>query len=280
MSDINHYFGYNTGSDILPENANRISPSQLSKFFDQTPTWYRENLLGESEFEGSTATEIGNCVHAAAQMYTETRAVDFSLINRYVESISNPEVDKAVVSEQYPYMAEELVNSYLSVTKFVEPKCEEFVHYEILPNIFVSGSIDMYSSNLGGTITDWKTMGSLDSARLPTKFPRAYWFQQMTYAWILRKLGRPIEYCKLVYVTRSNVGRVSEKTGKPLKSYPSQVHVLTEPVTDEAMALIDGVINLVAESIQTWNDKPELRYLLAQDYRLKQPTPRFVRKDL
>ena len=121
-----------------------------------------------------------------------------------------------------------------------------------------------------GILYDYKTMGSLDSARVPTKFPRAYWFQQACYAYILTKRGYQVDYMKLVYVTRSNINRVSETTGKPLKDYPSECHVLTEEVTPELLNMIEEVLLLVAHSVQHWKDFPTHRYLLAQDFRLRQ----------
>ena len=66
---------------------------------------------------------------------------------------------------------------------------------------------------------------------------------------------------------------MSEKTGKPLKDYPSEVSVVTEEVTQDNLDLIGSCLQLVAESVQTWHDKPELRHLLAQDLRLK-PKPK------
>lgn len=287
---MDNYFSYNNGSSVLSKDSYRISPSQLSKFFDQTSVWYREQLLGESTFEGNTATELGNCIHYAAQMLTEGKPIDYSLIDKYILSIDNPEVDHSIISEQYPYMIDALQSSGAA---FASPTavCESFVYHEVLPNIYASGSVDRYDpsesityqgyTTKASVITDWKTMGSLDSARVPTSFPRQYWFQQNLYAWILRQNGKPVDYCKLVYITRSNVGRVSEKTGKPLKDYPSEVHTLIEPVTQESMDIIEGVVKVVAESIHLWNTQPELRHILAQDWRLKSKLPPklFINKD-
>jgi hypothetical protein len=272
------YFGYNNGSDVIPKDTFRISPSQLSKFFDQTNQWYREHLLGEAGFQGSTATHLGNCVHAAAQMFIETGRVDNSAIVKYVNSITDPEVEKPIINEQHPYMINSLLD-LIANTPITKPECELFAHAEVLPGVVAAGSIDMYSANNGGTITDWKTMGSLDKARLPAKFPRQYWFQQMTYAWILRQQGKPVSQCRLVYITRNNTGRFNDK-GKPLKDYPSQTHILTEPVTDESMQIIEGVLKVVAESVLLWNSNPEYRHILAQDDRLRAPKkPKLFKKD-
>jgi len=269
------YFSYNDGKGIIKPGDFRISPSQISRFFDDTNRWYREFLLGEAGFQGSTATELGNVVHAAAAMYIDSKSVDRQQLINHVNSIKNPEIDKSVINSQYQVMIETLINGYLSEN--VGTNSEEFIWKEIYPGIGVGGSVDMYNANTH-KITDFKTMGSLDKARLPSKFPRAYWFQQLVYAWVTIQNGRPVDFIELAYVTRSNVNRTNDK-GKPLKDYPSVVHVIREAVTAESLALIESVIYLIADSVKTWQTQPELRYLLAQDYRLKQPPAAVLFKD-
>lgn len=270
MSDL---FTYNDGSSVIPPDTFRISPSQISKFFDSTNEWYRTMLLDEAGFQGNTATHLGTCVHAAAETFITKGTIDTKAINTYISSISDPEVDTQVIADQWPIMADSLTD-YLSTTFVpISPQCEQFVVADVTPEVVVGGSIDLYSSNLGGTITDFKTMGSLDKARLPTKFPRAYWLQQMTYAWSLRKLGKPVNYVQLIYITRNNTGRFNDK-GKALKDYPTQIHVLKEPVTDESLQIIEGLLKLIAESVTLWKSNPEYRHLLSQDWRLKQDPPR------
>lgn len=266
------YFTYYNGSDVIPSNTFRISPSQVSRFLDSTSQWYREMLLNEApEFTGSTASELGTCVHAAAAMYFDNKQVDYNAINAYINSITDTEIEKSVIKDQIDPMVSALLSQFLTSTKATHS--EWFVHTEIIPGIVAAGSIDLYDKHRA-TIYDYKTMGSLDNARVPTSFPRSYWFQQMTYAYILRKNGYPVDYVKLVYISRNNTGRVSEKTGKPLTDYPSAVNVITEPVTDESMAIIEGLLKLIADSVTLWNAQPELRYILAQDYRLKEkPKP-------
>lgn len=266
---MNDYFSYNDGAGIVPSNAFRISASQISRFFDETSQWYREFLLGETGFTGSTASELGNCVHAAAAMYHDNQSIDNTAIEKYINTLGT-DIDKELIRYQYPIMVSTLQQNYLTRTKATDS--EMFAWKEILPGIGVGGSIDRYDRHRA-TISDYKTMGSLDKARVPKTFPRAYWFQQMTYAWLLKQQGLPVDYIELVYVTRSNTGRYNDK-GKPLKDYPSEVHVLREPVTTDNLKLIEGCIRVIADSVQLWNDKPELRHILAQDYRLKsKPKP-------
>ena len=77
-----------------------------------------------------------------------------------------------------------------------------------------------------------------------------------------------------MFITTSDTGRVSEKTGKPLKSYPSTCTVVTEQVTEQGLELIGSCLAIIAESVNAWNKQPELRHLLAQDSRVKvKPKP-------
>lgn len=269
------YFSYNTDCN-LPADAIRISPSQLSGFFDHTSEWYRTQLLGEQGFAGNTASHLGTVVHAAAHMYHDTGTVDKSALLNYIDSISDPDVDKAEILAQYKPMIECLINQYLSKHKATD--AELFISHQILPNIYAAGTIDSYCRNTA-TLADFKSMGSLDKARVPTSFPRAYYFQQMLYAYILRQNGNPVKFAKLVYVTRNNTGRISKTTGKPLKDYPSECNVITHQITDDDIQFIEGVIKLVAHSIRHWQSHPEHRYLLAQDFRLYIPPKPLLFKD-
>lgn len=257
------YFSYNEGTDVT-KGAFRIGASQVSKFFDKTSEWYHENLLGEKGFTGNTATHLGTIVHAGVEMFVREGEVDWSALDAHIHSINDPEVDNDHILNQY----EPMINAVLPfVEQNMPTEVEKFVFHEILPDIGAGGSIDAIR---GDTIIDWKTTGAKTP---PTRFSRNYWFQQMTYAWVLKQQGIDINFLKLVFITQNETGRVSEKTGKPLKDYPSTYSVVTEPVTEEGLEIIGSCLKLVAESVQTWNDQPELRHLLSQDMRLK-PKPK------
>lgn len=260
------YFTYNNG-EAVTKGAFRISASQVSKFFDSTSQWYHEHLLGEGGFTGSTASNLGTVVHAGIEMYVTDGAVDYAALEAHINSIDDPEVDNNEILKNYAHM----IDTALSYVGSNMPEVvEEFVFHELLPGVGVGGSIDArYVAKR--RLKDWKTTSAKTA---PTKFSRSYWFQQMTYAWVLKQKGITIDYIDLVYITKGEVGRVSEKTGKPLKDYPSVVSVVTEEITDEKLELIGSCLKLIAESVQTWKEQPELRHLLAQDLRLKaKPKP-------
>lgn len=264
------YFEYNTGEDVT-NGAFRISASQVSKFFDSTSQWYHENLLGEEGFTGNTATNLGTVVHAGIEMFVKEGEVDWDVLYNHILGLSDPEIDKQLILDQY----EPMITAALSYVEAHMPKeVEKFVFHEILPGIGAGGSIDALR---GDTIMDWKTTSAKTP---PTRFSRNYWFQQMTYAWVLKQQGIDIRYLKLVYITQNETGRVSEKTGKPLKDYPSQVSEVVEEVTEQNLELIGSCLSVIAESVQAFKDKPELRHLLAQDARLRpKPKPHLFIKE-
>ena len=263
------YFTYNPGN--LPEGSFKISPSQLSKFFDATAQWWREHYLDEAPaFEGSTASELGTCVHAAAAMYFDTKTVDKQAILNYIDSLPSS-IDKTEIKTQLKPMVDTLINSFCVRSPMTHS--EEFVSHEVLPGIYVAGSIDGYNHT---TIFDYKTTSS---KTIPTSFPRTYYFQLMTYAYILKQQGLDITTLKLLYITRTIDGGYSDKTGKKLKDYPSTYGELVHQITDTDWSLIEGCIKLIAESVQAVKSNPELLYLLAQDYRLKPPPKPILFKD-
>ena len=282
---IKKYFAYNNGDGVMPKNHFRISASKVSDFFSKTSQWYRENLLGEDGFTGNTASELGNCVHAAAAMRTERGRVSYETIEAYIDTLDPIAFDTERIRAQYPLMVDTLL-PFMESNPTTE--AEKFIYYEILPGIGAGGSIDALCGDHvvaeDGTITytgevtirDWKTTSALSP---PNKFSRNYWFQQMVYSWVLKQLGITVSKIQLVYITQSVTGRVSEKTGKPLKDYPSQLAVVTEEVTDESLALIGSCLQLIAESVQAWNTQPELHHLLSQDLRLRtHMRPKFLKQ--
>jgi hypothetical protein len=133
------YFSYNNGDGIIPEGDFRISASQVSRYFSDTTTWYREFLLGEEGFTGSTASELGNCTHAAAQMFAEEGDIYHDQIITYINSLPS-DIDKSHILEQYPIMASTLLSSYLEGN--MPTKTEMFLAKEIIPGIWAGGSID------------------------------------------------------------------------------------------------------------------------------------------
>ena len=138
------YFTYNNGSDI-PSDAFRISPSQVSKFLDSTSEWYRENLLLEGpSFTGSTSSELGTCVHAAAHMYFDSATVDREAIKNYISTLG-PGINQSTIISQVKPMTECLINKFLAPNRSILTFAEKFISHEIIPGIYAAGTIDAYS---------------------------------------------------------------------------------------------------------------------------------------
>jgi len=254
---------YNNGKGQLPDGAFRIGASSFNNFMTKPHEWYREKVLGESGFEGNTASVIGTCVHYCAEMVGKGAHPDKNEIEQYITNHEdNPDVDCAEVRRQYPQMVPVLINQY--VLKNMPTEVEPFVSYELQPGYFPSGSIDAIQNDI---LVDYKTYSSKTK---PKSIPMNYMYQLLIYAYICKKLGKDIQRARLVYINRYIDGGVSEKTGKPLKSYAPEVTVLTESITDDDMDFIESVMNLCIETTDLALKKPELAYMLFRDYRLKE----------
>lgn len=251
----------------MPEGTFKISPSRLSRFFDDTSNWYRECVLDQSPvFKGSTSSVLGTCVHGLAAMYKQQGIFDTNLVEKYLSTINDPEIDLAYIRSQYEIMGRTLVSN-LSPNK---GESERFMFHEVIPGFVVGGSIDWLEDH---EIEDYKTTSQLNP---PTTISRAYWFQQMAYVWMARQKGIDIKRFHIKYITNHVTGRISEITGKPMKDYPCTVGRVTHEVTGDDLLLIEGVVRLVAESVKAFKSKPEIRHLLAQDLRLKEEIPNFL----
>lgn len=267
-------FEYNNGKGIVPEGAWRLSPSQASRFFDSTSQWYREMLMGESPaFTGNTMSNLGTIVHYCAEAYANNQPIDHTAIANYISDLGS-DIDTVFIREQYPVMATTLIDSYLQYHK--PQRTELFLWHEVLPGIGVGGSID---SIYGTTIVDYKTTSALSP---PDKFSRPYLFQQLLYAYLCKKNNIEVTTLRLVFITTNQVNRISETTGKPLKDYPSTTSTVDHVITSDDWNFIESVADLICHSVDTWNKQPELRWALAQDYRLRsmfKPAPKLFKKE-
>lgn len=282
---------YNNGTGILEPGDFRISASGIADYFSQTNTWYRDNLMGESSFNGSQATLIGSLIHFCAEQYAKQQTLtadDRQQLSNYLTKSTDQSyadhiegTNRADAEAHYKIMGQTLINDYVATNM---PCCvEPFIAHEVLPGIYVGGSVDnltngaqMTDNNVANISTDIPMMivDYKSTSTKPTSLPSGINFKQrlqlLTYAFVLKKeYGITTDRIRIVYTTKDDCGRVSEKTGKPLKDYPSEVKVLTEQIVTEDYEYIESIINTIAHSVKLWNTNPELRYALAQDWRLK-----------
>lgn len=244
----------------------KISPSSFSKFVDKPHQWYRSEILKEDPFTYNTSTVIGTIVHYCAEMIAKQQEVDKKAIEEYIDSFDlHDEYDPAVVRHQYPMMAECLVNDYVLGHEYMEAETQHMV--ELIDKYFAGGTLDRLEGIRSDCmVVDYKTYNSKTK---PKTIPAYYKYQLLVYCYILRAKGYMPTRIRLVYVNRNIDGGISEKTQKPLKSYPPEVTVLTETISDEDFDFIEGLMELCVDSLKAVEKHPELTHVIFHDPRLK-----------
>jgi len=255
--------------EVKEEGVFKISPSQFSKFIVTPWQWYREQILGEDKFEGNTSSYLGTIVHYLCECAIRDKPVCRDDIEEFLATIDDPEVDKEEIRRQYPLMAKVIVNEYVLKYKFLYKHTELYIGHKLTDSLKVEGSIDAILEDQladGVKIVDYKTY---NSKAKPKSMPNYYKHQLLVYAYILKQNGYNPTSIELVFVNRNIDGGVSEKTGKPLKSYPPEVTVLTEPVAEEDLAFIEGQLNLCKDTLDASNKYTSLRHVIWHDPRLE-----------
>jgi len=267
MKDL---FAYYNGLDKIPKDAFKISPSSVENFFSEKTQWYRENLLGEpKKFKGSTATVLGTCIHACAEVVANAKMAGEAhnsdelaiAVEEYITTYDdNPDYDTAKIRDLWRNMAEPLITEYVLPANNIAT--EEFILHELLPNIYVGGTYDAITSTVPNddlynpvgqlTVRDYKT-----ASIKPSSFSYKYKLQAFTYAYILHQKGIKVSNVELCY------------TIQPTKTLPVRIFNFSVPFDANAYSFIEGILYLISDSVQAFKAKPEWRYLLACDYRLK-----------
>ena len=267
---------YNDGKNVVPEGHFRIQPSSFADFFSSTAMWFREKVYDEAGFEGSTSTVLGTCVHFYAADMHENGYVDVAEIEKYIEECAEtmPDLDVDRIREQYPIMGATVLSWYSSHE--VE-ESEEFLAEELLPGIWVGGSIDALEKLYDGSyeVVDYKTTSDLTA---PKKITNKYDVQLKCYAWLYSKKGYNITSRKIVYITNNQVNRYGKdkadgSRGNKLPDKPSVHSEIRKEVTEETLEQIEGMLYLAAKILQEFAKAPYLRPLLAQDFRLNPSEP-------
>ena len=247
-------------SPNLPPEAFRISPSQIAKFFEMPSVWYTEQVLGEKQFFGSTATELGTITHYIAEQSAKGVSVTPKEVEEYISSIENLEVDKDVLLSNYTEMGSAVVNQYVATN--VPDETEYETSHEIAPGIYIAGTVDfrvnentLYSNVLG----DYKTASTKPNT---DNIPWKYFIQLMAYAIADKARGIHTDTLRIVYIV------------KRTKTLPVRVFVVNKLLTPKDWDDAADAINLIVETIQTDIENPMLRHLLFKSMSLKQgPTP-------
>lgn len=260
---------YYDGSDVLTSDHGssdyiRISPSSIANFFSATRQWYGETLMNEPGFQGSDSTVLGNIVHYFAEQAGKGIKPQNAaqLVSDYLDTQSVI-TDRADIEANWKDMSMTLIEGCI-LNKAKPTLTEHFSYHKLLPGIYVAGTCDALVPVGNGTysVRDYKT-----TSTKPSGIPYHYRLQAQVYAYLLTQQGYKISQIELQYVTR------------PTKTLPCRHFTFIEPFTDEDLQKVEGQLKLIAHSVQTWQQQPELRYLLAQDYRLRLPDKPVLFKD-
>jgi hypothetical protein len=243
----------------LPESAIfKISPSQISKFFDYPVLWYKSEVLGEKDFNGNTATTIGTAMHYIAEQYALSQLndtpLDSAALKETIEAdlsvLNNPDVDKTKVRNIYKDMGTALINEYLRYNLPTEIESELVT--EIRDGIFVGGSCDNLTNSI---VVDYKSASKKPNT---DKIPWNYYIQLMAYAYMYRAQGKHVDRIRLVY------------TVQPTATLPIRVFTVTQQITVADWKAIEDVLTLITDTVLLSIKQPELKYLLFKSMQLKE----------
>lgn len=260
---------YNTNTDHLPEGFKlKISPSQFSTFVDKPHKWYRETVLGEEGFTYSTSSVLGTVIHYLAECVANQTEVSKDHIAEYINSFEeNEDYSRSEVFSNFESMASVLINEYVLSNMQNYLFAEKTIFAEVAEGFYASGTLDFLQGTKDDCIIgDYK---SYHSKTKPKTIPYYYKYQLLVYAYMAIKNGYNPTRIRLVYISRNIDGGISEKTGKPLKSYPPELTVLTEVIDQDDIDFISSLLDLCVEKYIATEKHPELTHLLWHDMRLK-----------
>lgn len=261
---------YDKDKTYLPQDcALNISPSKFSDFVMKKHKWFREVVLEEDGFLGSTASVLGTVVHHLAECVALQKEVNKDDIYEYINSKTDLEgYDANVVLSNFQSMASVLINEYVLPNMDNYLEVEQVYVADLGEGIYVSGKLDVLEGEKADCcVTDYKTHSSKTK---PKAIPQNYKYQLLVYAFLLRCSGYNPTRIKLVYISRNIDGGLSPKTGKPLKSYPPELTVLVESITDEDFDFIQGLLELCKDSLLATEEYPHLKHVIWNDPRLKE----------
>ena len=245
----------------------KISPSSFASFIATPWRWYQQQILGVGKFEYSTSSVIGTIVHYCAEQVGKDLEVDEEEIEAYIaKHEDNDDYCANDVRKHWYEMAAVLINSYVNSEKDSFLEVEKQVCADLGDGFYASGTLDVLEGvKEDCLLNDYKTYSSKTK---PKSIPANYRYQLLVYCWILKQLGYNVTRIRLTYVNRNIDGGISEKTGKPLKSYPPEVTVLTEVVTDDDLVFIGSMLNLCKDTMLAAEKHSELRHVIFHDPRL------------
>lgn len=236
----------------LPDDAKfKISPSGIADFFNNPVIWYKDHILGEKQFTGSTASVLGTICHYFAEQYgiKSYDEINAEVIKALAELEPNPDIDKNEVASLYPDMVSMLISEYLSNN--IPTERESSLVTEVKKGIYVGGTCDALK---GTVVTDYKNVSKKPSDTIPFN----YLIQLLAYAYMYREQGTPVDTVRLVYTVR------------PTKTLPVRVFVVSKVITQDDWDLIENTLELIADTVLKHFEDPSLDYLLFKSMQFKQ----------
>ncbi|WAK44660.1 ATP-dependent helicase [Alteromonas phage vB_AmeP_PT11-V19] len=267
MSNIKTALDY--VSTPSPEDTElKISPSAFPNFVERPHYWYQTQILKENVFEYNTMSVVGTIVHYCAEMIAKGKEVDEAEIEKYISKHKPKEdFDQEYVRAHWLEAASVLVNQYVLRQSATIIEAEKQVCASLGDGYYVAGTLDLLQGTKeDALLVDYKTYRSKTK---PKAIPANYRYQLLVYAWALRQLGYNVTRIRLCYVNAYIDGGISEKTNKPLKSYPSELTVLTETIEEKDFEFIESMLMLCKETYQASLNYPDLRHVIYHDPRLK-----------
>jgi len=255
----------------IPEGSFGISPSGIGRFFSNPVSWCNTNLRG-GELITTTSMVLGTTVHEIIDQYlkgnldtSEKRDVMNEFVETFVDNESKRllDLDTGVILGNYKPMSEAAINGIIS-NGMLGGDSEVSMALEVADSFYLRGTSDYI---YGDCIVDWKTT-SLMSAPKDINF--GYLIQSLAYAKMANNNGYTIDRIAIGYITRNNVGRISDKTNKPMRDYPSTLTMRYHQITQEDWELLDDAIQLIVESVKLVKEHPEYMHIVFKSMGLKQ----------
>ena len=229
----------------------KISPSQISKFYDNPYMWYKEQLLKETKMIPTTSMVLGTLVHAVAEAEVKNEDYNQEEIISFVEEESiTADIDIDTVLTNYPLMSKVLKDDFINQTDITNTELP--VESDLGGDIWVGGTVDFIA---GDTLGDYKTASKKPNLK---KIPFNYKIQLLAYCYCLKKMGTNIKNIQIVYIVR------------PTKTLPARIFTVTESIEEMDWSMIENTLGLIKESVQVSNAVPTLRHIIWKHMSLKE----------
>jgi len=259
-----------------------ISPSSIGKFFNYPKLWAEEHILGEEGFKGSTGSVLGSVVHGGLEQYLkgnldsqEDKDTFNTKVEEYIDEMYKEidDLDTDIILGNYKPMIMSTVDS-LNNLNLIGGHSEVPMKLELEKGYWLKGTADyilsckdLNGNIVSGTVYDWKTTSSLSA---PKEINFGYLIQSLAYAKMANANGYNIDRICIGYITRHNVGRISEKTGKLMKDYVSTFTPLYHQITQDDWDMLDDTLQLMIDSIKLVKEHPEYLHIVFKSMELKQ----------